>query len=265
VLKTASHIKDLTVHASDGEIGSIEEFYFDDERWAIRYMIVNTGSWLSQEQVLISPIFLRRADWANKQLIVALTKEQIRNSPKIDTHKPVSRQHESAYMDYYGASWYWGGPYVWGPGSFPEDLAVPVPSRPLAAERESADSHLRSTAAVTGYGIEASDGEIGHVGDFVIDQETWKIRYLEVKTRNWWPGKMVLVSPEWVEKVSWPESRVSVGLSREAIKSAPEYIESRPITRDYEERLHLHYGRAPYWLQATGPAQVRRAGATHTV
>jgi hypothetical protein len=86
-----------------------------------------------------------------------------------------------------------------------------------------------------------------------------------VKTRNWWPGKMVLVSPEWVEKVSWPESRVSVGLSREAIKSAPEYIESRPITRDYEERLHLHYGRAPYWLQATGPAQVRRAGATHTV
>jgi len=109
-LKTASHIKDLTVHASDGEIGSIEEFYFDDERWAIRYMIVNTGSWLSQEQVLISPIFLRRADWANKQLIVALTKEQIRNSPKIDTHKPVSRQHESAYMDYYGASWYWADP-----------------------------------------------------------------------------------------------------------------------------------------------------------
>jgi len=257
-LKTASHMTDLTVHASDGEIGSIEEFYFDDERWAIRYMIVNTGAWLSQQQVLISPVFLRRADWANKQLVVALTKEQIQNSPKIDTHKPVSRQHESAYMDYYGASYYWGGPYVWGPGSFPEDLVVPVPAPRAPAERASA-------AAVTGYGIEASDGEIGHVEDFVIDQDTWKIRYLEVKTRNWWPGKMVLISPEWVEKVSWPESKVSVGLSREAIRSAPEYIESRPITRDYEDQLHLHYGLAPYWLQATGPAQVRRAGAAQTV
>jgi sporulation protein YlmC with PRC-barrel domain len=258
-------MKDLTIHASDGEIGSIEEFYFDDERWAIRYMIVNTGDWLSQEQVLISPIFLRGADWESKQLRVALTKKQIANSPKIDTHKPVSRQHESAYLDYYGASYYWGGPYVWGPGSFPEDLAIPVAARSVAGERESADSHLRSTAAVTGYRIEATDGEIGHVEDFVVDQETWKIRCLEVKTRNWLPGKMVLISPEWVEKISWPDSIVSVGLSRESIKSAPEYIESRPITRDYETQLHRHYGQAPYWLKETGPARVRRAGATQTV
>jgi sporulation protein YlmC with PRC-barrel domain len=206
-------MKDLTIHASDGEIGSIEEFYFDDEMWAIRFMIVNTDDWLSQEHVLISPIFLRRADWGSKQLRVALTKKQIENSPKINTNKPVSRQHESAYMDYYGASYYWGGPYMWGPGSFPEDLAIPAPARSVAGERQSADSHLRSTAAVTGYRIEASDGEIGHVEDFVIDQDTWKIRYLEVKTRNWLPGKMVLISPEWVEKVSWPESNVSVGLA----------------------------------------------------
>ena len=154
-------------------------------------------------------------------------------------------------------------PVKWGPGSFPEDLAIPAPARSVSGERQSADSHLRSTAVVTGYRIEASDGEIGHVEDFVIDQGTWKIRYLEVKTRNWLPGKMVLMSPEWVEKVSWPESNVSVGLSRETIKSAPEYIESRPITRDYENLLHRHYGRAPYWLQETGQTQVRRAGSLH--
>jgi hypothetical protein len=257
MLKTASHMKDLTIHASDGEVGNIEEFYFDDERWAIRYMIVNTGHWLSQRQVLISPIFLRQADWENRQLHVALTKKQIENSPAIDTHKPVSRQHESAYMQYYGASNYWGGPYVWGPGSFPEDLAVPFVPAPITphatlAPEESADSHLRSTAAVAGYHIEASDGEIGHLEDFLIDQDTWKIGYLKVKTHNWLPGKIVLLSPEWVDEVSWPDATVSVGLSRETIKSAPEYIESEPITREYEDRLYHHYGQVARTSRGAG-------------
>ena len=74
--------------------------------------------------------------------------------------------------------------------------------------------------AVTGYHIEATDGEIGHVDGFVVDDEAWAIRYIEVATRNWWPGKKVLVSPAWIERVSWPDSKVYAGLSREAIKSA---------------------------------------------
>ena len=102
--------------------------------------------------------------------------------------------------------------------------------------------------AVTGYNIEATDGEIGHVDGFVVDDEAWAIRYIEVATRNWWPGKKVLVSPAWIERVSWADSKVYVGLSREAIKSAPEYVESMPITREYENRLYAHYGRPPYWL-----------------
>jgi hypothetical protein len=114
--------------------------------------------------------------------------------------------------------------------------------------RESPDSHLRSTEAVTGYHIEAADGEMGHVDGFAVDDEAWAIRYAEVATRNWLPGKKVLVSPAWIERVSWGDSRIYVGLSREAIKNAPEYIESRPITREYENQLHLHYGQPPYWL-----------------
>jgi hypothetical protein len=117
--------------------------------------------------------------------------------------------------------------------------------------RESTDSHLRSTEAVTGYHIDAVDGEIGHVDGFVVDDEAWAIRYIEVATRNWLPGKKVLVSPAWIERVSWTDSRVYVGLSREAIKDAPEYLLSRPITKEYENRLHLHYGRPPYWLHQT--------------
>jgi hypothetical protein len=114
--------------------------------------------------------------------------------------------------------------------------------------KESADSHLRSTEAVTGYNIEAADGEIGHVDGFLVDDEAWAIRYIEVATRNWWPGKKVLVSPAWIERVSWMESKVYVGLSREAIKNGPEYAESTPITREYENQLYVHYGRPPYWL-----------------
>jgi hypothetical protein len=115
--------------------------------------------------------------------------------------------------------------------------------------RESMDSHLRSTGAVSGYHIEAEDGEIGHVAGFLVDDETWAIRYIEVLTRNWWPGKKVLVSPAWIQKVSWTESKVYVGLWRDAIKSAPAFAESAPLTREYEDRLHTHYGRPPYWLQ----------------
>jgi sporulation protein YlmC with PRC-barrel domain len=253
MLKSVSRMKDLTIHASDGEIGRVEEFYFDDETWTVRYLIVNTGGWLSGRLVLISPMFLLRADWETAQLHVALTTKQIENSPDIDTQKPVSRQHEAEYMDAFNVPYYWGG------GPYPAGLAgtaIPIPARAVEAERESADSHLRSTTALKGYHIEASDGEIGHVEDFIVDTDTWSIRYLEVKTRNWLPGKKVLISPEWIETVSWLDSEVSVGLLQETIKSAPEYIESRAITREYENQLHAYYGRPPYWLRETRYAHV---------
>jgi sporulation protein YlmC with PRC-barrel domain len=263
MLKSVGDMKGLAIHASDGAIGSVEECYFDDETWAIRYLIVNTGGWLPGRLVLISPVFLGNADWETKQLHVALTKKQIENSPDIDRHKPVSRQHEAEYMDYYGYSYYWGGPDLWGSGLYPADLAatmIPIAARTAAAQREPADSHLRSTAEVKGYQIEASDGELGHVKDFIVDPDTWSIRYLEVDTRNWLPGKKVLISPDWIEKVSWSESKVRVALLRETIRSAPEYLGYKPMTREYENQLHAHYGHVPYWLPETGHTHVRRVG-----
>ena len=256
MLTNATHLKGFTIRATDGELGTVDQFYFDDETWAIRYLMVETGGWLGGRQVLISPISVVHADWQAKRLDVALTKKQVENSPDIDTHQPVSRQHEAEYFGYYGYPYYWGGPYLWGPAFYPAGLTVPATAsgkrwRSRIA-RESTDSHLRSTEAVTGYHIEATDGEIGHVDGFVVDDEAWAIRYIEVATRNWWPGKKVLVSPAWIERVSWPESKVYAGLSREAIQNAPEYSESRPITREYENRLYFHYGRPPYWLHQAG-------------
>jgi hypothetical protein len=249
---TNKHLKDFAIRATDGELGTIDDIYFDDETWAIRHFIVDAGGWLGGRRVLISPISVVHTDWEAKRLDVALTKRQVEHSPEIDTHKPVSRQHEAAYVGYYGYPYYWGGPYLWGPAAYPAGLATPptVSTEAMAERirRESTDSHLRSGEAVTGYNIEAADGEIGHVDGFVVDDEAWAIRYIEVATRNWWPGKKVLVSPAWIERVSWTNSKVYVGLSREAIKDAPEYIESTPITREYENRLYFHYGRPPYWL-----------------
>jgi hypothetical protein len=252
MLTTATRLKGLVIRATDGELGTVDQVYFDDDTWAVRYLTVDTGGWLGGRQVLISPISVVQTDWQGKQLDVALTKKQVENSPDIATHQPVSRQHEAAYVSYYGYPDYWGGPYLWGPALYPAGLpTLPAASTEATAEkirRESMDSHLRSTEAVTGYYIEAADGEIGHVDGFVMDDEAWAIRYIEVATRNWWPGKKVLVAPAWIERVSWEDSKVYVGLSREAIQNGPEYIESMPITREYENRLYFHYGRPPYWL-----------------
>ena len=256
MLTNTANLHGFVIRATDGDLGTVDEFYFDDETWAIRYLTVETGGWLGGRPVLISPISIVRTDWQKGRLDVALTKEQVEKSPGIDTHQPISRQHEAAYLGYYGYPCYWGGPNLWGPAFYPAGLAIPATAFTEAREddiqRHSADSHLCSTEAVKGYTIDATDGDIGHVDGFVVHDDAWAIRYIEVATRNWWPGKKVLVSPAWIERVSWADSKVYVGLSRDSIKNAPEYIESRPITREYEHQLYFHYGRPPYWLHHAG-------------
>lgn len=253
MLTHASHLKNFAIRAADGELGTVAEFYFDDESWGIRYLVVDTGGWLGGRRVLISPVSVIRTDWQARQLDVSLTKEQVENSPDINTHEPVSRQHEAAFLGYYGYGDYWGGPYMWGPAFYPGNLAIPTETTAQNTvdriRMAAANSHLRSCDAITGYSIDATDGEIGHLNGFVMDDETWAIRYIEVATRNWWPGKKVLVSPAWIEKVSWEHSNVYVALSREAIQNGPAYDESLPITREYENRLYFHYGRPPYWME----------------
>lgn len=252
MLMNTSQLKGQTVRALDGELGTIEQFYFDDDSWAIRYFVVNTGSWLAGRHVLISPFSVTHTDWQARRLDVALTKEQVENSPGIDTQRPVSRQHEAENLGYYSYPYYWDGPNLWGAGFSPvSSPLLGATAREAIADgvrRASTDSHLRSSAEVTGYSMESTNGEIGHLDGFIVDDETWAIRYIEVATRNWWPGKKVLVSPAWIELVNWETSKVVIGLSREDIRSGPEYLESVPVNRDYENQLYFHYGLPPYWL-----------------
>jgi hypothetical protein len=248
MITNTANLKGFTIRALDGDIGAVDDFYFDDVTWAVRYLTVDTGGWLAGKQVLISPFSIVRTDWAARQVDLSLTREQVRNSPSIDTHEPVSRQHEAEFLGYYGYPYYWGGPYLWGSGYLPAAVTAPVAVAPPDGAVQSMDSHLRSSREVTGYHIEASDGEIGHLDGFLVEDQAWAIRYLEVATRNWWPGKKVLVSPTWIERVSWADSRVYAAMTRDAIQSAPAYVDSMPITREYENRLYFHYGRPPYWL-----------------
>lgn len=245
MLNKVKTLKGYKLDSLDGEFGQVEEFYFDDRYWTIRYLVANTGNWLTGRQVLISPYALVAAIKAEQHIAVDLSKKQIEESPSLDSDKPVSRQFEDSYHGYYGYPTYYGGPYIWG--TYPyiernrESWNVPNPGQ------ETGDSHLRSTDSMRGHSIQATDGEIGHVEDFIIDDETWAIRYLVVATRNWWLGRKVLVSPQWIERVSWSDEKVFVNLTREAIKQSPEYTEESLLTRDYETGLHRHYNRQGYW------------------
>jgi hypothetical protein len=218
--------------------------------------------------VLISPYALGAVNTQAHDIAVNLSKKQIENSPSLNTDKPVSRQFEEEYYGYYGWPWYWGGPYMWG--SYPylvrdhdqsqESTGIltaqhqwpGIPDREQwrkSNQGEKAwDPNLRSMHDVTNHRIQATDGEIGHVEDFIIDDENWAIRYLIVNTRNWWPGKKVLISPQWIERVSWSESKVFVNLTRETIKQSPDYADESLPTRDYEDLLHRHYKRQGYWI-----------------
>ena len=212
-------LKGYRLDSLDGEIGKVKEFYFDDTYWTIRYLVADTGNWLSDRQVLISPHALLAVNNEEQKIAINLTKKQIEDSPPLESDKPVSRQYEKAYHMHYGWPMYWVGPLPSGPYLYiMHDREV--------AEKKEWDPHLRSTNAVSGYHIQASDGEIGNVEDFIVDDQTWAIRYLIINTRNWWPGKEVLVSPKLIERVSWDASKVFVNLSREAIKQSPEYTES---------------------------------------
>ncbi|MDR3628104.1 MAG: PRC-barrel domain-containing protein [Ignavibacteriaceae bacterium] len=240
-------MKGYKLDSLDGEIGKVKGFYFDDQYWTIRYLVADTGNWLTGKQVLISPYALADVIKEGQCISINLNKKQIEDSPSLDSDKPVSQQFEQLYYGYYGWPMYWGGPYMWG--LYPDILRNPEDWKGHNKDNKAWDPHLRSTLEVSGYNIQASDCEIGHVDDFIIDDETWAIRYLVIDTKNWWPGNKVLLSPRWIERVSWGESKVFVGLSCEAIKHSPKYTDDSLLTRNYEIALHTHYNREGYWVE----------------
>ncbi len=244
------------IRATDGDIGTVKDFYFDDEHWAVRYLVVETGSWLDSRKVLVSPVALGMPNRADKVIPASITMEQVRQSPDIDTDKPVSRQHESDYLAYYGYPAYWGGTSLWGGEAFPGLMsgigyvAVPPPLDPQteaalaeAAERRHRhdDPHLRSCRQVEGYHLRATDGEIGHVAGYLVDPQTWAIRYLVVETGTWLTGHPVLISPQSISAVNWEDRAVAVRLTRQSVRDAPAFNPDAPLGAGPETPILRHY------------------------
>jgi len=264
MLRSMKDLEGYTIRATDGDIGQVNDFYFEDDRWIIRYLIVEAGHWLSSRRVLVSPIAIGTPDRTKRVLPVSITREQVKNSPDIDTDKPVSRQQEMRYHSYYGYPYYWGAAGLWGMGAFPSLMLSGVGYGSAgagyvaergedarmtheASPRPDGDPHLRSGNAVIKYHIEASDGGIGHVAGFLLDEDTWAIRYLVVDTSNWWLGHQVLIAPQWIQNVSWSEQTVSVNLTRQAVQDAPPYRVATAPDRNAEIELYKHHSRAGYW------------------
>jgi sporulation protein YlmC with PRC-barrel domain len=252
MLRNMQELKSYAIGATDGEVGKVVDIFIDDQSWVVRYLVVDTGSWLTSRKVLISPYAVLRADWDDKRLPVRLTQEQVKNSPDIDTDMPVSRQHEMAYADYYRYPYYWGGDGLWGDGLYypiePERSdAAELHAQAERARHQSDDPHLRSCLSVVGHHIHASDGDIGHVQGMLVDEETWTVRYLIVDTSNWWMGHTVLVPPEWISNVNWADASVTVNLTRETVQNSPRYESSEDLNRSHELALYSHYGRPTYW------------------
>lgn len=250
--RSIKEIQDYVLEADDGEIGRCKDFIFDDGSWTVRYMVADTGKWLPKKKVLISPISLGKADWESKTYRVELTKSQIEACPGLDENAPVSREYEKQLFDHFGWSPYWIGTRLWGMAAIPTRMAVPEPgkkseSQTATMEVESPFRNLRSAGEVMGYHIQATDGEIGHVEDFIMDDTNWTLRYVVVDTRNILPGKKVLLAPQWVNSIEWRGRKMNVDLSKDLIKNGPSFDYQAPINREYEIQLYDYYGRPKYW------------------
>lgn len=245
MLRSLRHIIGYGVHAADAHIGRINDIYFDDRSWTIRYIVVDIGRLIPDRLVLISPTKAELPDGTEDFIVVKLSSDEIRKSPGIETHLPVSVQEKVDLAKY----------YLWAP--FWTPIGTAVGGEPFdrilldhSAERDipPGDPRLRSTIEIIGYHIKATDGTIGHVSDIICEARTWEIRYIVVDTRKLFrAGMKVIIAPNWVEKVDWANSTIELSLTTEQVRESPQYDASEPINRDYEDRLYDYYGRPKYW------------------
>ena len=232
MLHLALKVCGATIRATDGDIGTLQDFYFEEDRWTVRYLLVDTGKWFSGKKVLISPMSVQ-GNWGMTGIPVGLSRDQVCNSPEFDDRQPLSRAGETKILGYYGYPYYWGATNVWGSYDNPSALltapAATQPAEPATSPVTGARAvdpearQLRSTTKSTGYHLHATDGEIGHVDDFLIGQESWRIRYLLVDTSNWIGGKSVLMSCDALERIDRDRGLLYVSATRDAIRNGPSF------------------------------------------
>lgn len=260
MLHTLNDLTGFSINATDGKIGAVKDCYFDDKQWVIRYFIVETGTWLGNRKVLLSPISIKYLNLEEKTIALSITMNQVKNSPQVDTHQPISQQYEIDYLSYYGYPAYWGNAGFWGAYASPAMIAsgsaasllqrnddLKIADTFVAAQSAPNDLHLRSCNDTIQYQVQALDGELGHLHGLLVDEDTWAVRYFIVSTGNWWLGHQVLMAPSWIKEINWIDAKISVDMTRQQLKSAPIFDPGVPLSRQKELGIHRHYNRPGYW------------------
>lgn len=243
MLRYAGDIEGFTIQATDGEIGTIKDFFFDEDEWTVRYLVVKTDGWLTGKRVLLAPAAVDSISWDRDLAEVGVGRRQIESSPDVDEVKPVSRLQELMLARHYGWPRYWlGDPMMGGVEPVPPSVLEADTEARKEVEEELARAAIRSVDEVRGYLVVAPDGDLGKIRDFALEESDWRIRYLIVDTGGWLSQRRVLMSTRWITGVDWASRRVAVQPERKRVEAAPPWDPSNGVAGDYESRLHAHYG-----------------------
>jgi hypothetical protein len=257
MITTVERLRRYAIHATDGDIGHIDNIFFDDANWAIRYVVVNVGNWLIRQYILLQPSIIDHLEPEGQIAVVPLSREQIQNSPEIDPQQPLSRDNEESLHQYFDWEPYWRTLPMMTAGLSEYVAPVPIDTPPEGDMSEAAKEEeetavsvtLRSSKEVISYNVFANDSQdaIGYVENLLIDTERWYVRYIVAQTGTWLSGRRVLLAPQWVRQVSWADASIYLSLSNEQISQSPDYDPQARLLREYEAALYGHYDKRPYW------------------
>lgn len=257
MLRSVKSLKNYSLAAKDGHIGHLLTLYFDDQNWSVKYLVVDTGNWLPGKKILLTSNVVGEPDWADKSIFVSLTKNQILTSPTLDTNIPVSEQHKKHENIFQGAMHFFIHNETQKQKSFAEELRIETDVPEMGAEildikhdevhGKSFDPHLRSCQRIKGYHIQTLDKELGHIEDFIIDDETWEIKQIVVATKNWVPGRMVMCPPDLVTQIDCEVSKICLNITAADLYHLPEFDVHLPANKVMETRFYDYAGKPMYW------------------
>ncbi|MFP4281454.1 MAG: hypothetical protein ACLFR7_10735 [Opitutales bacterium] len=244
-LYPASYLRKRSLHAQDGEIGRCTDFLFDEESWIVRYFVVDTRKWLPGRKVVVATSSVGNGSLLDEDGLIRtrLRREQIKDSPPIAEHAPVSMEVEAELSAYYGWPVYWDAGNPWGnavtaPPFGPErnldEGAQENGGAPDTSQqpKDTGQSRLRSAHRLQGYHLEARDGPLGHIEDFVFAPDSWLVELAVLNTRNWLPGRDLAFAPGWITEIDAIANRATVDRDRAVLERCPRIDLDEPLSAE---------------------------------
>ncbi|EPX77919.1 hypothetical protein [Salipiger mucosus] len=224
MLMSFHDLRSYGIHATDKQTGSINDFYFDDHEWRLRYLVAHTGFFLTGRETLVGAARLGTPDTERMELPINLSAQELRTAEPGEAHQPANAQRHATHMLPDTGFW---APYLvatelfYTPSRAQELMAETRDENDTTEAEDYQDMKLRSMVEVIGYKIAEKDGDVGSVCGFLIDPEDWTLQHVVVETGHWLPGRRVAITTRWIEAADWHEQRIHVEVSRQEIEEAP--------------------------------------------